>query len=68
MVGDFFEGLRKKQFESWLKKIIGRDDRFAHLLDYEHEEERTDFYECFLKKMSPWQALEEVYRKEDKIF
>ena len=63
MVGDFFEGIKKKQFESWLKKIVGRNDRFKHLLDSDFEEERLDFYNYFLKQLSPWQALQEEYRK-----
>lgn len=63
MIGDFFEGTKGEQFESWLKKVVGRDDRFAHLLIPEYEEERADVYKYFLKKMSPWQALQEEYRK-----
>ncbi len=63
MVGDFFEGLKKEQFEAWLKKVVGRDDRFKHLLDPEYEEERADFYNYFLARFSPWQALQEEYRK-----
>ena len=63
MVGDFFEGIKKEQFESWLKKIVSRDDRFAHLLTPEYEEERADFYTYFLKHLSPWQALQKEYRK-----
>lgn len=63
MVGDFFEGSKKEQFESWLKNVVGRDDRFEHLLIPEYEEERLDFYNYFLKRLSPWQALQEEYRK-----
>ena len=63
MVKDFFEDIKGEQFEKWLKRIIGRDNRFAHLLITEYEEERIDFYNYFLKKMSPWQALQEEYRK-----
>ena len=63
MIGDFFEEVKSEQFESWLKKIIGRDDRFKHLLMSEYEEERLGFYNYFLKRLSPWQALQEEYQK-----
>ena len=66
-IGDFFEGLKKEQFECWLKKVIGQDNRFSHLLDSECEMERLNFYKYFDKKMSPWQALREEYRKEGGI-
>ena len=63
MIGDFFERVKNEQFESWLKKIIGRDNRFKHLLMPEYEEERLVFYNYFLKQLSPWQALQEEYQK-----
>lgn len=63
MAGDFFEGLKKEQFERWLKKVIGRDSRYKHLLIPEYEEERSAFYMYFMKRLSPWQALQEEYQK-----
>lgn len=63
MIGDLFEGVINDQFESWLKRIADRDDRFEHLLNPEYEEERADFYRYFSKNLSPWQALQEEYQK-----
>ena len=60
---DFFEGTRKESFEAWVKQIVGRDERYSHLLIPEYEEERADFYVYFLARMSPWQALQEEYQK-----
>ena len=63
MTGDFFEGNKKEQFKLWIKKVIGQDDRFKHLLEPDYEEERLDFYNYFEKNLSPYQALQEEYRK-----
>lgn len=49
MIGDFFLGVKEEQFEEWLKKVVGRDNRFAYLLIPENEEERADFINTFLK-------------------
>jgi len=59
----YFEGLKAEQFERWLKQIIGRDNRFKHLLIPEYEEERLDFYIYFEKGFSPWKALNEKYQQ-----
>jgi len=63
MVGTYFEGIKKPQFEKWLKRIIGLDDRYKHLLNSDYEEERLSFYVYFDKGYSPWRALQEEYRK-----
>ena len=64
MIGDIFDGWKKAQFVLWLKKVVGRDDRFKYLLEPDYEEERLDFYNYFEKHLSPWQALQEEYRKQ----
>ena len=63
MVGDFFEGTKADQFEDWLRRVVGRDDRYSHLLDEDFEDERTAFYAYFDAKKSPYQALQEEYQK-----
>lgn len=63
MTGDFFEGDKKEQFKRWLRRVVGQDDRFKHLLEPDYEEERLDFYNYFEKNLSPYQALQEEYRK-----
>lgn len=63
MVGDFFDGVKKEQFEKWLKQVVGHDDRYAHLLQPDYEEERLNFYNYFKRGFSPWHALQEEYRK-----
>ena len=63
MIGDFFEGVKDEQFEKWLKRVVGRDDRFKHLILPEFEEERLYFYNYFDRGLSPWQALQQEYQK-----
>lgn len=63
MVGTFFEGFKKEQFEKWLKKVVGQDKRYKHLLISEFEEERLDFYNYFSRGLSPWQALQKEYHE-----
>lgn len=63
MVGTYFEGNKKSQFEKWVKRVVGMDDRYEHLLSTDYEEERLDFYMYFNKGFSPWKALQEEYRK-----
>jgi len=63
MIGDFFSGVKSEQFEKWLRRLVGIDNRYKHLLLEDYEEERIDFYIYFQSKMSPWKALQEEYRK-----
>ena len=63
MLGDYFEGEKNERFERWIKKIVGQDDRYKHLLSPECEDERLDFYAYFSRGVSPWRALQEEYRK-----
>lgn len=65
MVGDYFEGVNTEKFEKWLKRVVGQDDRYKHLLieGADYEEERLDFYVYFGKGLSPWQALQEEYQE-----
>jgi len=58
------EEREKERFEKWLRRVVGRDDRFKHLLEKDYEEERADFFIYFSTyKMSPHQALQEEYDK-----
>jgi len=59
----YFEGLKAEQFEKWLKRVAGRDNRFKHLLVPECEEERQSFYGYFERGLSPWQALQNEYQE-----
>ena len=61
--GGYFEGVKSEVFGKWLKRVVGRDKRFKHLLVSEYEEERLDFYGYFEKGLSPWQALQNEYNK-----
>lgn len=63
MIGDYFEGVQAEQFEKWLKRIAGLDDRYKHLLLPEYEEERQAFYNYFERGLSPWQTLQEEYQQ-----
>jgi len=63
MLGTYFEGIKSEAFEKWLKRVVGRDKRFKHLLVPEYEEERLDFYGYFEKGLSPWQALQNEYNE-----
>ena len=63
MIGNYFEGVKAEQFEKWVKRIVGQDDRFKHLLNPEFEEERLDFYNYFDLGLSPWQALQQEYKQ-----
>ena len=65
MTGNFFEGIKKEQFESWLKKVVGRDNKLKYLLVSEYEEERLDFYKYFSQGLSPWQTLQKIYEEYD---
>ncbi len=63
MIGDYFEGVKAEWFEKWLKRLVGQDDRFKHLLTEDAEYEREPFYVYFEKGLSPWQALQEEYQE-----
>jgi len=63
MTGTYFEGVKKNQFEKWVKRIVGADDRYAHLLHPDYEEERLPFYTYFEKGLSPWAALQKEYEQ-----
>ena len=34
----FFEPTTAEAFQKWLRRVVGRDDRYAHLLLPEYEE------------------------------
>ena len=63
MVETYFEDIKKSQFEKWVKRVAGLDDRYKHLLHPDYEEERLAFYIYFDKGLSPWAALQEEYRQ-----
>jgi len=63
MIRTYFDEERGERFERWLRKIVGRDSRFKHLLMPDYEEERLNFYNYFDGGLSPWQALQKEYER-----
>ena len=62
-VGNYYEGMKQEAFTKWLRRVVGRDDRFKHLLESDYEEERLSFYGYFDMDLSPYQALQKEYLK-----
>jgi len=62
MIGNFYTGQKARAFEKWIRRVVGHDNRYSHLLENDYEEERLGFYGYFDKGFSPWRALQEEYR------